>query len=284
MEIVPRPDFKDARSIPAKFNRYDPRSDKFNEREVIVNLRDCARIRAPAVMWCAVYLLLAKRRGSDCVLIAPRDEDTVLSLANTGLPGLLLAANIAVENARDNTVSSSETILPLTRFDSSTAEDLTDRLHVTLSSRRLGSANMYPEVIETFSELANNAAEHSGSEIGSFGLVQFVSSGEDRQFLITVGDGGVGIHESLERNPRHRENFGFEWAAIRRATGELVSGTLNRNRGIGLFSAFDESQRPGRELIVHSGRGIIDLSHDSQARMIRANLFPGTMVFVSMPT
>ena len=266
MEIVPRPDFKDARSIPARFNRYDPRSDRFDRREVIVNLRDCTRVHPPAVMWCAVYLLLARTRGSDCVLIPPDDLDAAAHLQNTGLLGILQEAGVAVKRPTSDFVSSSEIVLPLTRFDSSSAEDLTDRLHVSLSS------------------LANNAAEHSGSEIGAFGLVEFVSSGEDRHFTISVADGGVGIPESLERNPRHRENYGFEWVAIRRATGELVSGTLNTNRGIGLFSTYDESQRPGRELIIHSGRGIIDLSGNSQARMVQSCLFPGTLVSVSMPT
>lgn len=284
MEIIPRPDFRDARSIPARYNRYDPRSDKFVEREVVVNLTECTRVRPAAVMWCAVYLLLAQRRGSDCALLLPKDPNAAARLQDTGLPWVLQQANVAVEHANSPVLDSSEVVLPLTKFDLSSAESLTDHLHILLSTRRQGSGNVYPEVVETFSELANNASEHSESEIGSFGLVQFVSSGNDRQFLVSVADGGVGIRETLERNPRHRENYGFEWAALRRATGELVSGTLSTNRGIGLYSTFDESHRPGRELIIHSGKGIIELSGDSQAKMVQANLFPGTLVFVSMPT
>ncbi len=284
MEIVPRQNFRDSRSIPARFSRYDPRSVSFNEPEVIVDLRDCTRVHPPAVLWCVVYLLLAKRRGSDCALLLPNDGDPALSLRDTGLLGVLQGANISVEHGRSDISGSSEVILPLTGFDSSSAEDLTDQLHISLSANRQGSANLYPDVVETFSELVNNAAEHSESEIGAFGLVQFLSLGRERRFLIAVADGGVGIRQSLERNPKHRENYGFEWAAVRRATGELVSGTLNSNRGIGLFSAFDESHRPGRELIIHSGRGIIDLSGNSQARVVRANLFPGTLVFVSIPS
>jgi hypothetical protein len=40
---------------------------------------------------------------------------------------------------------------------------------------------------------------------------------------------------------------------------------------------------PGRELVIHSGKGILTMSGDSQIRMIRANLFPGTLVYVSVP-
>ncbi len=284
MEIVPRKDFRDARSIPARFSRYDPRSHNFNEREVIVNLKECTAVRPPAALWCAVYLLLAKRRGSKCSLLTPNDADTTGALRDAGLFDVLSEDNVTVKPGSVDNIATSEMILPITRFDSSSAEDLTDRLHISLSTHRRGSANLYADIVETFSELANNASEHSESEIGSFGFVQFFSTGQERRFLIAVADGGLGIRSSLERNPRHQGNYGFEWAAIRKATEELVSGTLNANRGIGLFSAFDESQRPGRELTIHSGRGIVQLSSDSQARMVRANLFPGTLVFVSMPS
>ena len=284
MEIIPRQVFRDARSIPARFGKFDPRSDQFNEPEVIVNLRECTSVRVPAALWCVVYLLLAKRRGSDCAVLLPKDGDSALSLHDTGSLSVLQGGNVAVEYGGADISSSSSVILPLTGFDSSSAEDLTDQLHISLSTHRQGSANLYPDVVETFSELVNNAAEHSEFEVGAFGLVQFLSSGQERRFLIAVAGGGGGIHQSLERNPKHRENYGFEWAAVRRATGELVSGTLNSNRGIGLFSTFDESHRPGRELTIHSGRGFIDLSGNSQARVVRANLFPGTLVFVSMPS
>ena len=282
MEIIPRQVFRDARSIPAKFSRYDPRSDKFNETEVIINLRDCAGIHPPAVLWCAVYLLLAKSRGCDCLLLSPNDEDVASSLRDMGLIRVLQEENVAVESGGADISGSLDAVLPLTRFDSSTAESLTDQVHISLSTRGQGSANMYPEITETFSELVNNAAEHSESTIDALGLVMFYSSGQNRRFVIGVADGGIGIRQSLERNPAHRNNYGYEWVAIRRATGELVSGTLNSYRGIGLFSTFDESLRSGRELIIHSGTGIITLSENSQARIIRANPFPGTMVCVSI--
>ena len=56
MEIVPNQNFRDARSIPARFNRFDSRSESFHEPEVIVDLRECTRIHSPGVLWCAVYL------------------------------------------------------------------------------------------------------------------------------------------------------------------------------------------------------------------------------------
>ena len=98
-----------------------------------------------------------------------------------------------------------------------------------------------------------------------------------------MADGGIGIQQSIERNTS-LEHFGQEWSAIQLATKELVSGTSSRTRGIGLFSVFEEMRIPGRELVIHSGRGILTKSEDSQMRNIRANSFPGTLVYFSVPT
>ncbi len=284
MEIVPRQVFRDARDAPGRFSKYDPRSDKFPESQVIVDLRVCTLVQPPAILWCAIYLLLAKRHGSDCLLLLPVEQLAARSLVDAGLIRVLREAEVTVEPDRIKMDILPELTLPLTRFEPSTAEELADRLHLSLSSHRQGSATLHTEIAETFSELVNNAAEHSQSSIGSLAFVQFQSLDKQRRFVIGVADGGIGIRQSLERNPNHQDNHWYDWVAIRRATGELVSGMPNSSRGIGLFSIFDESHRPGRELTIHSGRGIVTLSRDSQARMIRANLFPGALAFVSIPS
>lgn len=284
MEIVPRQDFKDARSIPARFNRYDPRSDKFDEREMIVNLRDCTRVHPPAVMWCAVYLLLAQRRGSDCLLIAPDDSEAATYLTDTGLVGVLQQSGVSVD-LQNSLATNSSVLLPLTRFSSTAeAEDLTNHIHYSLIQSRQGSANIFHVVYETFSELANNAAEHSASEIGAFGIVQFEDWGDGSRFVCAVADGGIGIPTSLLRNPRHEDYGYYEWAAMDRATEELVSGTSDSYRGIGLYETVERSRIPGRELIIHSGIGIIVKGEKLTTRITSTRLFPGTMVYISIPT
>lgn len=97
-----------------------------------------------------------------------------------------------------------------------------------------------------------------------------------------VADGGIGIRQSIERNAE-LEHFGYDWSAIELATKELVSGTSSSTRGIGLFSVFEEMHRPGRELVIHSGNGLLVKSEDSQVRIVKANLFPGTLVYFSVP-
>ena len=284
MEIVPNRDFRDARSIPDKFSRYDPRSVNFDEPEVIVNLAGCTSVHLPAVLWCTVYLLLTMRCGSDCTLIAPDDASVCAHLQGTGLFSALQEEGVSVEQ-HHGTTSDSSVLLPLTRFSSTTeAEDLTNRIHYSLSESRQGSASVFHVIYETFSELANNAAEHSKSPIGADGLVLLDTPENSNGLVFGVAEGGIGIQTSLMHNPLHADYGHYEWSAMERATMELVSGTLDQYRGIGLFETVERARIPGRELIIHSGTGIFSKGEKLTTRITSTRLFPGTMVYISIPT
>ena len=283
MEIVPPKDFKDGRSLRSKFTRYDPRKHFFPSPDVIINLSECSRIRLPAMLWCVVNLMLWKEREWSCSLFLPTAADAAGPLIDTGLAHLLQSEGIPSYGDKTDSLGSSQVILPLTRFDSlSEAADLTNHVEDTLYGAGLGSANIHPIVCELFSELANNAAEHSESSIGAYGLIQFSTSGPERRFELCIADGGIGIAKSLEGNPRLTHAV-YEWTALELAVKELVSGTSSTTRGIGLFSVFEESHVPGRELTIHTGNAILTISQRSEIRMTRANLFPGTLVYLSVP-
>ena len=283
MEIVPRQVFRDARSVPARFSRRDPRSPEFNEPEVIVNLSECTSVHPPAVLWCAVYLLLAKQRGSNCALIAPRDGSVATYLKGTGMFDILQEGGISFDK-EEGATPDSPALLPLTRFTNSTeAEDLTNQIHYSLSESRQGSPSVYHVIYETFSELANNAAEHSTSSIGAYGLALFDPPESSGRLVCGVADGGIGVRTSLLRNPLHADYGHYEWSAMERATEELVSGTLDSYRGIGLFETVDKMRILGRELIIHSGTGIITKGEKLTTRITSTRLFPGTMAYISIP-
>ncbi len=283
MEIVPPKNFKYAHRIAAKFTKYDPHLHPFPQPEVVVNLRECSGVHPPAMLWCAVYLSLWRQRGLNCLLLPPNDRKVTSSLIDSGLFHILCKEGVNIESDNMDTSVPTDVILPITRFNSLLqAAELTNKVEYFLYNSGLGSANVHSIVCELFSELVNNAAEHSESSIGAYGLVQFYSSGQDRRFICGVADGGIGIRQSLERNSA-LEHFGHHWSAIEIATKELVSGTSSPTRGIGLFSVFEEMRIGGRELVIHSGKGILTMSKDSQIRMVRANLFPGTLAYLSIP-
>jgi hypothetical protein len=138
-------------------------------------------------------------------------------------------------------------------------------------------------VTENFAELAMNAAQHSKSSIGSFGLVQFFGSEGKRQFICAVADGGVGIRESLMGNSAYREKIPYDWTAIELAARERISGTGNPSRGIGLYGVSEDMHKPGRQLIIHSGIGSLRINENLEFRAARTRLFPGTLASVWIP-
>ena len=283
MEIVPRQNFRDARDVWARFTKYDPRLHSFPSPDVIVNLGECSSVQPSAILWCMVYLLSWERSGFDCLLLPPKDRAAVASLTDAGLFPILRERGIDVISDDAGISDSMDTILPITRFDGlGEADELTNRVESGLYNLGLGSSNIRHIVCELFSELACNAAEHSESPIGAYGFIRFSSSQRGRRFECAVADGGIGIRQSIERNPELAHS-GVEWSALELAVKELVSGTASSTRGIGLFSIFDEMHTPGRELIIHSGNGILIINKYSEIRIGRANSFPGTLVYLSIP-
>ena len=285
MEIIAPRNFRDAREVPAEFAGYDPRLSLAATDRLVINLGGCAVVEPAAMLWCVVCLLLAKDWGLDCSLILPYAKDAASPLIQAGMPQMLSEEGVAVESlplAAPGDAAAA-ILLPATRFRSlGDAAELTNRLEDALTNSGMGSANVHPVVCEVFSELANNAAEHSASPIGAYGFAGFYDSGRDRRFLCAVADGGIGIGASLQGNPT-LATPAAEWTAIELAVQELVSGTSSRTRGIGLYSVFDEMHRPGRELMIHSGNGVLTVNADSEIHIVRGGIFPGTLVYAVAP-
>lgn len=163
-------------------------------------------------------------------------------------------------------------------------EDLANRALDSLSQTGLGAANLHPLVSEMFAELALNAVQHSESPIGACGLIQFYESQHGRRFVCVVADGGIGIRRSLERNPELAEQVPYDWVAIELALRERVSGTGSKTRGIGLYGVAEDMRKAGRQLIIHSGIGMVETNEELESEAKRAALFPGILVYASIPT
>ena len=81
------------------------------------------------------------------------------------------------------------------------AQPLTDTLEDNLAVLNRGAANGRPELVEIFSELVNNAAEHGMTEAGAQSHVRFIPHRRGAAFDVVVVDEGPGIREALARNP-----------------------------------------------------------------------------------
>lgn len=206
-------------------------------------------------------------------------------LKSVGLFDILKAAGVEVDDRGVSEKRDAKTILPITHFETTQdASKLTNAAFAGLQSTHLGAANLTQVVAELFSELAMNAAQHSESEVGAFGCVQFFEFKSGSRFACAVADGGIGVLASLCKNEAHRSRVSYEWDALELAIREGVSGAGEPRRGIGLSGVSDDIRRPGSSLLLHSGLGSLEINEeDLQSSARRTRLFPGTLAFLAIP-
>lgn len=285
MDIRPPDRFVHAAQIHPRFSSLDPRSPGFNEEEVVIDLRSCTFVRPAAVLWCVIYPLLAHARGSTCTLIVPNNMGVCIYLKSLGLFNVLTKNGIEVDDRGIPERADPQVVLPLTKFTTQfEVEQLANEALDALASTRLGASNLYPLVSEIFAELGLNAVEHAGSLIESYGFIQFYEFEDRSRFVCGVADGGIGIRSSLEKNPDIRHRVHYDWSAIELAVRERISGTGEKTRGIGLYGVAEDMRLPNRQLIIHSGIGSLQISEEVETEARRTNLFPGTLVYASIPT
>lgn len=285
MDIRVPDHFRNASELPPKFASNDPRSGGLYQEAVVVDLRGCKFIRPAAVLWCVVYPLLAKVEGSECKVLVPEDTGVCVYLKSLGLFSMLHSAGIEADDRGIRDRRDAQVILPLTKFEKTyEVEQLANTAHEMLSTAGLGAANLYPLVSEVFAELGLNAAEHAKSPIGAYGFIQFYEFGQGKRFVCGVADGGIGVRRSLEQNSELRGRVHYDWDAIELAVRERVSGTETKTRGIGLYGVAEDMRQPGRQLIIHSGIGSLQISEDVETAARRSTLFPGTLAYASIPT
>ena len=282
--LVPR-NFRNPGELNPTYVSSDPRDERFREDVVEIDLRDCTFVRPAAVLWCLIYPLLAKLRGSTCRLLVPEDMVVCVYLQSIGLFDILRTDGVDVDTRGIPDRQTPQLVLPLTGFQKqSEVEAVANDVLERLSTSGLGAANLYPLVSEVFAELALNAVEHSHSRVGAYGFVQFYEFHQGQRFVCGVADGGIGIRESLARNPEIEPRVPYDWVAIELAVRERVTGTGDKTRGIGLYGIAEDMRRPGRHLILHSGIGSLEISEEMETEARRTSLFPGTLAYASIPT
>lgn len=284
MRIVVPQHFRHAGELTVPSQLLDPRAAQFPRENVDVDLRDCQFLRPAAVVWCVVYPLLARARTDRVRLLVPTNVGVCIYLKSLGLFRILKEHGVDVDDRGIPERTDPQLVLPLVNFGSEAdVERLANQALDALNRAGFGAGNLRPFVSEVFAELGLNAAEHAESPIGAYGFIQFYEFDEGRRFLVGLADGGMGIRASLARNPALRDRVSYDWDAIELAVRERVSGTGERTRGIGLFGVAEDMRRPGRNLILHSGIGQLQISEQLETQAHRVPGFPGTLAYASIP-
>lgn len=143
-------------------------------------------------------------------------------------------------------------------------------------------------ICSTLSEVCANAAEHGASPFGAYAAVQayhHIVSGPRRrgeEVLIAIADGGVGVRETLSRNPAYAEHTSTDNDALRHALEMGVSATGEIGRGGGLALVAMIAARASGSLSLRSGTGRVTVYENRKNSRIVPE-FPGTFVRVSLP-
>jgi len=278
------PNFRHAGDLSARFDTCDPRDPSFHETQVDVDLRECAFVRPPAALWCVVYLALASKGGARCRLLVPNNTGVCVYLKSLGLFDMLKQYDVEVDDRDLSVRHDAKTILPITHFATTGgASDVTNKAFERLQSADLGAVNLTSVVTELFGELAMNAVQHSDSQVGAFGCVQFYEFDKRSRFTCTVADGGIGVLNSLCHNEKHRARVTYDWDALELAVRERVSGTDDPHRGIRLYGVSEDLRKRDHSLLLHSGRGSLEITEELESAARRTRLFPGTLAFLSIP-
>jgi hypothetical protein len=143
-------------------------------------------------------------------------------------------------------------------------------------------------ICSVLSEVCANAAEHGASSFGAYAAVQayhHIVSGARRrgeEVLLAIADGGVGVRQTLSRNPKYDEHTTTDNDALRLALEMGVSATGEIGRGGGLALVARIAADSGGSLSLRSGTGRVTVYEDRKNSR-NVPQFPGTFVRVSLP-
>ena len=91
------------------------------------------------------------------------------------------------------------TLLPTAFHSMQEAQEITSTLEEHINDRNVGAANIRPVLVETFSELVNNAAEHGMSTAGAHAQVRFMLHRRGHAFDAVIADSAPGIRATIVR-------------------------------------------------------------------------------------
>lgn len=157
------------------------------------------------------------------------------------------------------------------------ANDLADALAETVSTDEFARTSLQL----CLTELTENVYYHANTALGGYAAAQPLKS--TREIEVAIVDLGVGIADSLAKNPQYAEAAEDDVTAIRTATKPTVTATPERNSGYGLaFTRFLLETNSGR-LLVRSGYGRVEYGEHPTAKREEYAL-PGTLVALRLHT
>ena len=176
-------------------------------------------------------------------------------------------------------------MVPCTHFhDEAVILKLAEQMEERFQTEFQGIGSLLGTVDTVFNELASNVVYHADSG-GGYVLAQEYRYLGGRVVEIAVADCGIGIWESLRKNPNN-SGIRTDVQAIESALKEGVTSVGEQYRGYGLHHVSEDVQKHrSREMTIRSGTGTITLHGEGTLTTAEGGLtYPGTIVSVTIPS
>ena len=162
-------------------------------------------------------------------------------------------------------------------------EELANQLSEKFKTEFVAYGSLLAPVETIFTELATNVTNHADSG-GGYVVAQQYRGRSQTLLEIAIADSGIGIRESLIKNPQNTL-IEDDSKAIRMALQEGISATGQKGRGYGLHHVTEDIKtNETRKMTIRSGTGILILEGNGEVKEYkRVPPFPGTIVHIIIP-
>ncbi len=273
------------RRVDAVYQVVESQADSADD-EVSFDLRGLQSIRPGALTALAAHAVDVTHSGHRVRVKMPDNADCCEYLETvSGFCWYLENLDVRFEGKRcsgDFTYEMNDTILSMTTVSIADVARVTEELYQGFDRTGTMQSNvLLDEIFEGFWEPADNAIEHSKSEVGVVCLAQTWRTRNGRFAEVAVADTGVGILATLKRR---YPDLGSHEEAIRKALQEGVSGLDDPERGLGLTKAHDVSKAGvDRRLMIVSGNGRVVATPAGTSFATLSKSWSGTLVSLLFP-
>ncbi len=269
-------------------------NNPFLSNNPIIDLRDLNFISTSVMVnLIAGCLWINERTGKPTILIDGSNSISVLGRMGffqilNGLANVYPARN-GLDIIRNIRLSGTNPVLiEATRIDNmADIPGLLSQINKVL----IDKLNYLPKdsvnITSSISEMISNIIDHNNNYYGFLAMQAIQSIGK---LEVSVADCGIGIQNSLQKNPIYNNSVTTDLHAIQAATTERVTSIENdKTRGNGLYQIYRNSKQYGATLQIRSGNAAIRYRFD---RVIKNNgeayfdglaWMPGTQICLYIP-
>lgn len=224
----------------------------------------------------------AVHEGRTVEFTTPRRQDVRNYLARMGLGEVLSGLSIEHGLPTVNVTPLPGDLLELQSFSSEHDGDSLAKLVHSKLSDDSADTQVVAALFDALIELTANVTSHAEVERGYLAAQTF-RQGDAKRIVFSIADGGIGIPNSLRKNPNYAE-LTSDTDAVREAMNYGASSLTEAGRGSGLHDVIKATVELNGEATILSGDARLQaaVGPSSYRTYAARNPYPGTLIQVEI--